>query len=254
MPHLAAAAIRSWLSTDTEFAAKSFQLLPAQVPFLTNQLDNDATGMHYSALISFVDSINGIRSGHFSWAIVQLYYVCFYAARILLAANSTALFYVGGARRGRPFSLVVETGNVPHREKGVTHEIVWKVMERELPNHALLGQIGLDKAFEWMKTLREDVNYRNPRFEDPLVPSYFGELSRWGLRAATEAYTNEPMLYAFDPDHAALAFPIACLRLAALAIRRVGGLDDGDCGYLSTKMAEAGLPNNLVSDLIGSDS
>jgi hypothetical protein len=94
MPHLAAAIIRSLPQADTEAAAKSFRLLPTHIQSLTDELRQDALGLHYSALISFIDAINGIGFGHFSWATVKLYHTCFYAAPILLATNNCAIFYV----------------------------------------------------------------------------------------------------------------------------------------------------------------
>jgi hypothetical protein len=71
MPHLAAAIIRSRLTADTVAAARSFRLLPIHIQSLTNELRQDALGLHYSALISFIDAMNGIRFGHFSWATIS---------------------------------------------------------------------------------------------------------------------------------------------------------------------------------------
>lgn len=126
-------------------------------------------------------------------------------------------------------------------------------MERELSQHPLLQQIGLDKAYNWMKDLREQVNYRNPRFPDPFVPAHFGRLDVIGVPRAIDTYVLDTQaLYAFDPDHAALAFPLECLKRVqgSMANERLK-LDIADRVYLSKRMEAAGLSTVAITSLVG---
>jgi hypothetical protein len=198
--------------------------------------------------------VNGIRSAYFSWATIKLYYVCFYAARVILAANGIAIFYVlEGKKTGKPFSIFLKPGSAPHREIGQTHKVVWKVLERELPNNGLLELIDLEKAFDWMINLREEINYRNPKFPEPLVPSHFGVLSILGVETAVSTYVSDTsQLYTFDPAHAALAFPIECLKRAATALRRNSiHLAAADWDHIAECMNKAALPPLLIPNLLG---
>jgi hypothetical protein len=148
---------------------------------------------------------------------------------------------------------VIRDGNSPRRESGVTHKIVWTVLERELPSHALLQRIAIHKAHEWMKDLREKVNYREPQFIEPLVPPHFNQLSSFGIAMASTAYINDQsLLYAPDPDHAALATPIECLKRVSHSMSLDQNLISADDRtYLNDTMIRAGLPEDVIVGVIG---
>jgi len=94
-----------------------------------------------------------------------------------------------------------------------------------------------------MKKLREDANYKTPKFPDPTVPAHFSSLDSIGVGRALHGYVDDQsMLYAFDPDHAAIAFPIECLRRAHVAVARTGNvMDEQDAAHIAACLAEMNL-------------
>lgn len=247
MAHLAASAINAWLSSQGKVSPTLPVLDSAQRAIISSALISDARGLFYSAVVTVIDAINGISSGYFSWSVVKLYYASFYSARVLLAANDVALFYPAN---GKPYSLLLRAGECAKKEKGVTHKVVWDVLERQLPSSPLLGSVGLQSASRWLMGLREEANYRNPRFLEPAVPSYFAALDRIGIEDAIKVYTADTSyLYSFDPDHAALAFPLECLRSAGVALRRSSGtLDESDVEHVRGCLGSVGVdPDSFLS-------
>ncbi|WP_331308712.1 hypothetical protein [Methylobacterium oryzae] len=243
----------AWLPAQSAPAAKAFQLSAAQAPLLASALNADAEDMHYSAVISLLDAINGINSAYFSWAIVKLYYCCFYSIRSLMASNGIGIVYVPiNATAAAPFSVNTQISMSPRQEKGVTHKITWTLFERIFPNNPLLGDIGLERAYAWMTKLRESVNYKNPRFPDPVVPSHFNELDRRGVQVALNAYiADTAFAYAFDADHAALAFPIECLKRSMASLVGVGVVfDQADHDHVDACLASAGITGLISSQLL----
>lgn len=219
MPHAAAATLVAWLSQHQGVKPSLLSLDSATATAATAGLSADGVGLFYSGCVSFSEAIRGLQLGNFSWATVKLYYACFYAVRSLLCFNQVSLFYVGRT----PYSVVSNAGSHPRKEKGNSHEVVWAVLSRDFPNHQLLGDIENAPAYEWMKNIREIANYREPKFVDPNVPVHFSSIDTSGLSASIDAYRSDSsMLYAFDPDHAAVAYPVECLKRAFLAFNRAG--------------------------------
>ena len=247
MPHLAAAAINAWLAGQGAVPATHPTLDAAQRAIISPALNADARGIYYSAALTVADALNGIASGYFSWGTVKLYYAAFYAARVLLAANDVAIFY---PPNGKPHSLRVLSGEKAKKENGVTHKVVWNVLKAQLPASPLLGNVGAQSASDWFTGLREEANYKTPRFPDPTVPSHFAALDGLGITRAISAYAaDSSQLYAFDPDHAALAFPLECLRSAGAALRRdAPALDEADVEHIRTCLVALKIdPDALLS-------
>jgi hypothetical protein len=57
---------------------------------------------------------------------------------------------------------------------------------------------------------REEVNYKKSRYAEPNVPDYFKYAGNTNLRIMLEAYRSNTV-YAFDPDHAIVAYPFCLL-------------------------------------------
>lgn len=207
-------------------------------------LAQDARGLLYSALISFLSAIDGASHASFSWAMVKLYYSCFYAARSTLASNNVVIFYNGT----KPYSCLAFAGESPRKEKGVTHKVVWSLFAREFAGNVLLNDIDGEVAHAWMTRLRETANYKNARFPDPLVPRAFSSLDVAGVATAVSAYhADEAYTYTFDSDHAAVAFPLACIRQAHVALqRRDIFLDQEEQDFVRQLSARIGIPEELL--------
>lgn len=218
MTHQAAEALAAWLQ-PLDGPPSEQELDGVVATHVRDGLAQDARGLYYSALISFISAIDAAGQASFSWSIVKLYYTCFYAARSTLASNNVAIFYSGT----KPYSCIALAGQRPRKEKGVTHKVVWSLFSREFPGNVLLNEIDGEVAYTWMTRLRETANYKNARFPDPLVPKAFSNLDTVGVSVAVPAYqADNSYIYTFDPDHAAVAFPIACVRQAKMALERNG--------------------------------
>lgn len=100
-----------------------------------------------------------------------------------------------------------------------------------------------------MTRLRETANYKNARFPDPLVPKSFEMLDVNGVDVALIAYRNDAdHLFTFDSDHAAVAFPMECIKQARRALNRAGlDCDDEDLDYIRTCSKRVGIdPDSLL--------
>ena len=174
-------------------------------------LMDDASNYVYSAAISIADAINGIRRGLVSWATVKLYYSVYYACRGILALNSVGIIYVGGT----PFTLDANPGNKIIKRNGQTHKIVLNEFSVRNIEYSLLSQeIDLQPPLDWLMGKREIANYKNSRFWEPGVPDYFKKIFDIGIRKSINGYFTDFDLYAFDPEHAILAYPIKSLKIA----------------------------------------
>ena len=181
-------------------------LTPTEAVSLEAALKNDASRYFYSTLVTFVSGVDSIKSNHYSWAAVKLYYSIFYTLRSWLAVNGRCLFYFEQS----PFLLVSNALESPNRKNGPSHKILLTEFQNVFPsNYFSTGQIGLVSAFEWIKSKREEVNYRTERFNDPAIPYYFSGLRKQSVRRLLEEYVNNKSYqWEFDPDHALLAMPL----------------------------------------------
>jgi hypothetical protein len=174
-----------------------------------------------SGAISFLDALRGLQQGFYSWSTVKLYYTVFYLLRALLATNSVAIIYEGR----KPRRLHAKAGATCTAAKGTTHQAVLSLFSAELSSHWLLSQ---DIAFQtppnWLMQLREEANYSRAHFWEPDCPAHFNFHGRVGVRRMIVAYLADSAL-AFDPDHAAIAFPLQALLRARSQIACVAAED-----------------------------
>jgi uncharacterized protein (UPF0332 family) len=244
MPHQAADKIVAWLAAQGAGSPASYALDAQIVLQAKQELAADAKGLLYSSTISFLSALEGAKSAQFSWAIVKLYYAAFYAARSILGSNGTCIFYHGT----KPHSVTLTPGAQPKKENGVTHKVVWSVFAREFPGNILLNDIATISAHVWMTHLRETANYKNARFPDPVVPQPFAMLDAHGVDTALQAYRSDSThLLTFDPDHAAIAFPLECIIQALRAIERSGdAYDDDELEYIRLLSSKIGIDPSLI--------
>jgi uncharacterized protein (UPF0332 family) len=151
-----------------------------------------------------------MESGFYSWSTVKLYYSVFYSLRALLAFGHVAIFYVGQS----PFWIKITPGERPRAGRVLSsHKLIIELFDREFHNSPILSQdIGFERPLVWLRNQRELVNYRQAKFSEPNVPSLFAAVSKSKrIRTMIAAYMRDNS-YAFDPDHAILAYPIAVLK------------------------------------------
>lgn len=221
MDQLAPALARSLIGAQSKTATKNLILNSAQALRLQSALDSDAKGAIYSGLVSLADALNGLERKAYSWATVKLYYAGFYFARAALARRGHLVFYV----QSYPFKLCAFSGQSPVNQAGNSHSISRVLYKSFVPEGAMNSQpIGNDYAFDWLAYQREQVNYREARMFDPEVPAWFKRVSELGVRKLITAYLSDLSLYAFDPDHAQLALPLAVLKDEKSSMLRFPGL------------------------------
>lgn len=172
-------------------------------------LTDDAADYFHSGLVSVGDAVRSIDAGLYTWATVKLYYSVFYFCRAMLADTQTAILYFGST----PYQLKNVVGATPQKVSGNTHKVVLALFTRQFSGNLLMSQqIDSIAPFEWMTNLREQANYKLSRFVEPETPTHFKKLEKIGLRKSIGAYiADKTYIYAFDPDHAALAFPLLTL-------------------------------------------
>jgi hypothetical protein len=174
----------------------------------------DARKLLYSSIVSISDAIAGFEVGRSSWGGVQLYYALLYIVRAMLANDGLVIFYSG--RRGS--SLEAVPGGIPARSpnlvSGSTHKFAFWLYERRFARSRLLDQqIESLTPFQWMMDVREFINYRSARFPEPSSHKWFSYVIRGNVRKLVNAYLDDN-IYAFDPEHAILAYPLFALQEA----------------------------------------
>ena len=185
-------------------------LQPADAQYLLAFLQQTESAEYfYSAYVSICDALAGLDKGYYSWATVKLYYATFYCVSALLARNGICLYHKGT----KPWYIEARQGSLPARARGNTHQAAGHLFSQIFPNSSLLQPIDNQPPLDWLRALREQENYLNTSFWEPLVPDHFAWVDGRGIATCINAYVaDKNAQYAFDKDHAAIAFPIECLK------------------------------------------
>lgn len=179
---------------------------------LKQSLEEDGRSYLYSSLVSLADAMQGIPRRCYSWSTVKLYYSLFYALRSILASSGVGVYYVGK----NAYWIRTTVNSAPRKAKeSQTHKCILGGFDSELPMHPLAqGIIANTPANSWMISLREQANYRQARFAEPECPKHFLK-ARSGVRRLLAGYLSDDWsVYAFDEDHAAIAYPLTAARFA----------------------------------------
>jgi hypothetical protein len=194
----------------------SSTLTNAEAAILKNLAAKDAAGLWYSGAVSLAQGFTGINQKRYGWSTVKLYYASYYFLRAFLLSAGWCQFYVSG----KPRAIEARTGKFPEKLSGTSHESCYRLFANVYPRSSLISQnIAVDTASDWMKHKREEINYNNPRFPDPDPPPWFEIHASQGVRKMLISYLDDPLMYAFLPDHAMLAYPIAAGIEACSALR-----------------------------------
>lgn len=250
--HHAQAYIDSAFATANSVSRLSASVLNAvSAAGLARSLRADAIDYCYSGAISIADGVRGIDAQLYSWATVKLYYATFYLARAMLAVNGVAVLY----RHHSPFSWRAMAGEMPGRLSGNTHNVVLNLFQSQASFAKFHSQpVAGVPVLHWLRERRDIANYRNSRFEEPLVPGHFSIVSNSGVRKAVESYVSDVQLvYAFDEDHAALAFPIELMKATILEINALlpaGRFGEVERGYISSLFKDSRGPIPGIARLL----
>lgn len=209
-------------------AISSRALKSTEAATLASSLQDDARDAIYSGVLSIAEAIQGLDRQLFSWTTVKLYYSVFYLARAVLDLHGIGIIY----RDRTPYAWLAKPGQTPSKQSGTTHKVVLNAFRHYRSGSVLVSQqIGTEDPFAWLMAKRESVNYKIPKFCEPAAPPHFKFIERYGVRRLVSDYVaDDRHLFAFDPDHAMLAFPIAGLKLVLNNLKASGAarllLDD----------------------------
>jgi hypothetical protein len=199
-------------------------------------LHDDAKDYLYYGIISFANACASIRFGYYSWSTVKLYYASFYMIRGLLANAGICICYMGN----KPMIVKATAGERLRRppavkRAGTTHGIVLETAKRELSNDLIFSQpIAGMHPVEWVREWREEANYWHSRLFEPGVPDQMRMVHQNGIRKLVTAYVSDLLAFAFDPDHAIIAYPMLVWEKLKEQILAKSGtvLEDEEQSYL----------------------
>lgn len=150
--------------------------------------------------------------------------------------------------------LFAQAGSSPTKLDGTTHKVVLSRFSNINPHHFILSQdIDLINPFDWLMARREEANYKNARFWEPLAPAHFCKIESGGLRPHVKEYCgSDYTLYLFDKDHAMLAYPLHVIRVVVTLLKSNGiSLSDEDIKQLKSYLCDKSGPipelHNLLS-------
>lgn len=188
-------------------------------------IESEIASYYYKALLSYIESLPALENKLFSWATVRLYYSVFYSIRAFLACENISilrqrrcLYYIK-AKEGEHFKKCEDTTD--HKGSILTLCKLFKNSDPLLSNN-----IENMDAYNWMMKKREEVNYRDIDFHDPIPPEFWqtinSELQHQGIKNIVEKLVNDNWLYCFQEEYAILAVPTKRLILTVDAIHRLG--------------------------------
>jgi hypothetical protein len=221
---------------------------PMERGALELRLNEDAKDYYQSALVSFVDGLRSIPLGFFSWATVKFYYSVFYALRSRLALGGECVFYEGKS----PRTISIVPGSVASGLKGTTHKCVLGRFSVAYPFDSFLSQeISAIKPLDWFVNHREEVNYIQSRFSEPISPDYLSYAARTGARQMLSSYLSDDV-YIHDPDHAMVAFPFRLLidLRSRLLNRGLKPLVQSEVNFLATNTRDRNGAITAVASLM----
>ncbi|WP_422055762.1 hypothetical protein [Sphingomonas sp.] len=199
---------------------KDSQLTLSEVEELEECISIDIASSYERCAFTLYQAVSDLQAGDRLWASVKLYYSTFYALRAeILLANRVVVragrFLIVEGKRGAKFSQY--NGNA----KG-DHGVAIALSQRFCSAHDILQSQTINGAhsYEWLKSVRETVQYklrRPPELHsfDPFFPD-----SQWSIYDQINTFLsdNDPY-FCFDPDYAALALPLKRFQLTGQALR-----------------------------------
>jgi hypothetical protein len=205
---LSCTTLEEWAKADF----KNFQLNSAQATLLNDDLREDSKDLYYKGLLSLLEGLKSIESKLFSWATVKLYYSIYYFLRATLAVNGIALI-----RNKSLFYLRALTDEKPVKKDGKNyssdHSGTIRYFSELYSSDILLSQtIEGTNTYEWVMHKREQVNYRERRFNEPLHSDFWEYIAEQSIagnfKVILEQYVKDQFLLCFQREHSILAIPI----------------------------------------------
>lgn len=177
----------------------NFQLPNAKIAQIIKSIPNDIESAAYSAAVSYVEALSGIRNGRASWAIVKLYYSCFYCIRTLLLADGIVPFNCGQ-------EYILDSARNTFEKGGrSSHHWNWPTFSRIRRLSRWIYSIESRSAYETMRKYRENANYTHP-FTDPKMPSFLNSLESELSKRVRTYRDDDEFFLTYLPEHLPLAY------------------------------------------------
>lgn len=197
------------IAVATQVGPKQFRPITlSHATSLQTALVDDADRLSQIALASLFEGARGVIDRRTTWATVKLYYSAFYAIRARLMLNNVSIFYLGRS----PHVLEARAGAITGRRGGNSHTVaIEEFLQRMSTDITLSQDIGGTCSLRWLEEKRNSASYKSAPFVDPVTPVEYRRFTS-KPRSHFQAYLGaDASLYAFDPEHAMLAYPIYML-------------------------------------------
>lgn len=172
---------------------------------LENYQKEDAINLAQVSTASLIEAISGVFNNRFSWSKVKFFYSAFYAVQAMLLLRNISIFYI----EKTPYSLESHPTFFGVKESGNSHSVAFEKFKHIFNGDYTLSQdIDGRHPIEWIESIRNEISYRTAPFPDPNVPAEFSAPKK-NIALHIESYIKDKdYLYAFQPDHATIAYPV----------------------------------------------
>ncbi|AKQ42754.1 hypothetical protein CP97_12965 [Aurantiacibacter atlanticus] len=220
---------------------------------LRDHSDSDALASYERAALSLLQAVCDLQKGDRLWAAVKLYYSVFYSLKTeILLERYTPI------RAGRVLIFDCKQGEFCKQYNGRSsgdHGLAIALAKRYFSESDVLQSQSIDgiMTYEWLKSVREVVQYRlrRPPELEKFDPFFSDEQWDLGNQIETFLADTEPY-YAFDADYAALAIPVKRFQLTSQRLMNENmNLDSEFRSYLD-RYFEAGSLSNRFQALLPS--
>ena len=232
-----------FISNKKQFETHSFR--EEEIAKISVGLRVDVFHLYIKGIHSLFEAILSAKNKYYSWAIIKLYYSNYYFLRSSLGLHGYTLI-----RCNSLYLLKINKGESAIKKGGKKyqgdHKFTISVYEDIFSQTDILqsNQIDGSNPSIWLMNKREQVNYKELEFHDPLCTEIMqvvnDYVNRKKLHDLLKLYfDDESYLYCFQADHACLALPI---KRASLTYEKL--IDAG----ISLGLAKEKL--ELLSDMV----
>ncbi|MBW4583076.1 MAG: hypothetical protein KME42_26205 [Tildeniella nuda ZEHNDER 1965/U140] len=215
-----------FISKKDTFEAHVFS--EKEIENILSGLKIDVFHLYVKGIHSLFEAILSIKNKYYSWAVIKLYYSNYYFLKSSLGINGHTVLrcktlYLLKILKGE--SAVKKSGQ---RYKG-DHKFVISIYEDIFSQTDILqsNQIDERNPSTWLMDKREQINYKELEFHDPVCTEIMqvvdDYVNRKKLHELLRLYfDDESYLYCFQPDHACLALPLKRASLTYEELSRAG--------------------------------
>jgi hypothetical protein len=228
------------MSDAARLASQFFLLKPKHTPYdsyppsadlitaVAAKLDEAIILSAYSAIVSFAEAVSGLQNSSSSWAIVRLYYSCFYSIRSLLMSEGIVPFNGGS-------EMMLDTSGMRFLKGGSSsHHWNWSSITRTRLKGQWYWSSDSQAAYEKLRSHRESVNYTHG-FTDPDQHSCLIAQEANFLRRFRSYRDDVEFFYTYLDDHLALAYPTKLIfQLDTLMLQRSLVFSDEKLAHLGS--------------------